>query len=149
MALRTPEADVVPRDTVIIGENGTALGVDTAWGAEIVLPGARFAADAAYLQQGDDLVLVGQDGATFVVRGYFLLDDPPDLVTPEGGRITPALVQSFTPPETAGQYAQAGQLAQSAQPIGQVKDLTGQASAVRVDGTRVALNAGDSVIRAT
>ena len=115
-------------------------------GEPILLPSGVFLTDASYLQQGDDLVLIGPDGTVFVVRGYFLLDNPPDLISPEGGRMTAALVQSFTPPEAAGQYAQLGdQLAQAAQPIGQVKDLTGQAFAVRADGTRVALSAGDPV----
>ena len=81
--------------------------------AVVMLPSGRFASDSAYLQQGDDLVLVAPDGTTVVVRGYFLLDNPPDLVSPEGGRMTAAMVRSFTPPETAGQYALAGdQLAQ-------------------------------------
>ncbi len=147
MAVRTPEIDVVQRDSNQNNQISTQSGADAAWGVEIMLPGARFASDAAYLQQGDDLVLVGKDGTTFVVRGYFLTDSPPDLITPEGGRLTPALVQSFTPPEAAGQYAQIGQIAQAAEPIGQVKDITGQAFAVRADGTRAALSAGDSVFQ--
>ena len=57
------------------------------------------------------------------------------------------MVDSFTPPEAAGQYAQAGQLAQAAEPIGQVSDLTGQVFAVRADGTRVQLSAGDAVFQ--
>ena len=117
-------------------------------GAPVVLPDGQFLTDASYLQQGDDLVLIGPDGATVVVRGYFLLDNPPDLISPDGGRMTAAMVDSFTPPESAGQYAEVGnQLAQAAQPIGQVSDVTGQAFAVRADGTRVALNAGDPVFQ--
>jgi hypothetical protein len=73
-----------------------------------MLPSGRFASDAEYLQQGDDLLLIGPDGATVVVRDYFLTDSPPDLLTPEGGRVTPAIVDSFTPPEAVGQYAQVG-----------------------------------------
>lgn len=145
MALRTPEADVKLRDSADTRGTSAQVGADATWGPEVVLPGARFAADATYLQQGDDLVLIGTDGSTFVVRGYFLLDNPPDLVTPEGARMTPALVDSFTPPEATGQYAQVGQIAQAADPIGQVKDITGKAFAVRTDGTRAQLSAGDSV----
>lgn len=145
MALRTPEMDVKLRGAADIRGTSAQEGADAAWGPEVVLPGARFATDATYLQQGDDLVLIGTDGSTFVVRGYFLLDNPPDLVTPEGARMTPALVDSFTPPEATGQYAQVGQIAQAAEPIGQVKDITGKAFAVRTDGTRAPLSAGDSV----
>ncbi len=147
MALRTPEADVARGSVSEIHNNLEQSGADATVGTNVVLPGMGFATDAAYLQQGDDLILIGKDGVSFIVRNYFLLDNPPDLVTPEGGRITPSLVQSFTPPEATGQYAQVGQLAQAAEPIGQVKDLTGQAFAVRVDGTRVALSAGDAVFQ--
>ena len=145
MALRTPEVDVILRESADFRGTSAQVGADATWGPEVVLFGARFATDATYLQQGDDLVLIGTDGSTFVVRGYFLLDNPPDLVTPEGARITPALVDSFTPPEATSQYTQVGQIAQAAEPIGQVKDLTGKAFAVRTDGTRSPLSAGDSV----
>ena len=145
MALRTPEAEAAHHSGLDFAGNAPARSVDAAGHAEFLLPSARFATDASYLQQGDDLVLIGPDGATFIVRGYFLLDSPPDLTTPEGGRISAALVDSFTPPETAGQYAQAGQLAQVGQPIGQVKDLAGSVFAVRTDGTRAKLAAGDPV----
>ena len=89
-----------------------------------MLPSGQFASDASYLQQGDDLILTAPDGTTVVVEGYFLADPTPDLLTPEGGIMTPALVQSFSRAESAGQYAQAGQVAQTAEPIGQVQDLS-------------------------
>ena len=103
----------------------------TSAGEGFLLPNARFAVDAEYRQQGDDLVLTGGDGMTVVVPGYFLADPRPDLLTPEGGRITPSLVASFTPPEAAGQYAQAGSFAQAAEPIGQVDNATGGIFVVR------------------
>ena len=145
MAPRSPELDASRSISLETGGNSRTLAADTSGATEILLPTAQFATDASYVQQGDDLLLVGRDGMVFVVRGYFLLDNPPDLTTPEGGRITAALVESFTPPESAGQFAQAGQVAQAAQPIGQVKDLAGQVFAVRADGTRVKLDAGDPV----
>ena len=119
----------------------------TSAGEGFLLPNARFAVDAEYRQQGDDLVLTGGDGMTVVVPGYFLADPRPDLLTPEGGRITPSLVASFTPPEAAGQYAQAGSVAQAAEPIGQVDNATGGVFATRADGTRVRLSAGDPVFQ--
>ncbi|MDA0661928.1 MAG: FecR domain-containing protein, partial [Proteobacteria bacterium] len=100
-----------------------------------------------FRQHGGDLVLTGPDGKTVTVAGYFLQDPPPDLLLPGGGRLTPAMVDSFTPPEAAGQYAQAGQLAQAGEPIGQVRDITGNVFAVRADGTRVQLAAGDPVFQ--
>ena len=77
--------------------------VEASADAPVMLPSGQFASDAAYRQQGDDLVLTTADGKTVVVEGYFRLDPPPDLLTPEGGRLTPAMVDSFTPPEAVGQ----------------------------------------------
>ncbi len=108
-----------------------------------MLPSGQFASDAEYLQQGDDLVLIGTDGATVVVRDYFLSDPPPDLLTPEGGRLTPAMVDSFTPPEAVGQYAQAGDSA--AAPIGQATSIVGQVFVVRTNGVRETIGAGDAI----
>jgi len=124
---------------------GSAAQIIEASSGMVMLPSGQFASDAQYLQQGDDLLLIGPDGTTVMVRGYFLLDNPPNLITPEGGVISPSLVRSFTPPETVGQYALAGDQLAQAESIGTVKALTGQAFAVRTDGTRVQLAAGDPV----
>ena len=150
MAYRTP-GDAAgtsgrsgPEDVSSVSGN---LIYQAASGAPVMLPDGQFASDATYRQQGDDLVLTGPDGTTVTVEGYFLADPAPDLLTPEGGRMTPALVDSFTPPESAGQYAQAGQVAQAADAIGQVQDLSGQVFVVRADGTREQLAAGDAVFQ--
>ena len=74
----------------------------------VALPNMAFATAARFARQGDDLVLEGADGSVVVVAGYFLAEPPPTLVTPEGGTIDAALVQTFTAPEAAGMYAQAG-----------------------------------------
>ena len=145
MAVRiaAPEADSAKPESAA----GAAPLVFEASSGAVMLPSGRFASDAAYLRQGDDLVLIAPDGATVVVRGYFLLDDPPNLITPEGGVLSAALVGAFTPPQAAGQYARAGDQLAQAEAIGQVKDLTGQAFAVRTDGTRVQLASGDAVFQ--
>jgi hypothetical protein len=84
----------------------------------VTLPSSTFATSARYLEQGDDLVLVGQDGSTVVIPDYFVLEPLPDLLTPEGGKVTPELVRSFLIPEAAGQVAQLGSAL--SEPIGQV-----------------------------
>jgi hypothetical protein len=129
-----------------VGGAGGSFVADAADGP-VTLPSGRFATDAEYRQHGDDLVLTGPDGTTVTVAGYFLQDPPPDLLLPGGNRLTPAMVDSFAPPETAGQYAQAGQLAQAGVPIGLVQTVTGQAFAVRVVGTRVQLAVGDQLFQ--
>ena len=109
---------------------GSATQIIEASSGMVMLPSGQFTSDAQYLQQGDDLLLIGPDGATVVVRGYFLLDNPPNLITPEGGVISPSLVRSFTPPETVGQYALAGDQLAQAESIGTVKALTGDRKSV-------------------
>ncbi|MDA0663389.1 MAG: FecR domain-containing protein [Proteobacteria bacterium] len=150
MAYRTPDDAAGPSGRAPLdgGAGARELSAFVASAdAPVMLPSGQFASDAAYRQQGDDLVLTAPDGKTIVVEGYFRLDPPPDLLTPEGGRLTPAMVDSFTPSEALGQYAQAGQLAQAAEPIGQVSELSGSVFAVRADGTRVQLAAGDAVFQ--
>ena len=120
----------------------SAIVVDA--GAPVMLPSGRFASDASYVQQGDDLLLIGPDGATVVVRDYFLTDSPPDLLTPEGGRVTAEIVNAFTPPESAGQVAQAGTAA-PAEAIGQVSSVSGKAYVVRSNGVREEVGAGDPI----
>lgn len=88
--------------------SGGAIVIDATVGVAVVLPSGQFLSNVRYLQQGHDLVLVRPDGATYLVRGYFLLDNPPDLISSDGGRMTAAMVDSFTPPEAAGQYAELG-----------------------------------------
>ena len=133
--------------TGVFASGVDSLVLDAHAATGIMLPDGDFATSAQFTRQGDDLLLIGPEGRVVVVQDYFLIEPRPDLLTPEGGRITASLVNSFTPPEAPGQYAQVGGTPTKAEAIGQVKDLTGQAFAVRSDGTRVQLSAGDSVFQ--
>ena len=116
---------------------------DAAGQAEIAVPDAAFLSDAQYVRHGSDLYAADAAGRTIVVRGYFTADPAPDLVTADGTRaVSPEIVDSFTVPSTAGQYAQLGAPASGLQ-IGQVSELSGRVFAVRADGTRVELGTGD------
>ena len=112
--------------------------------SEVLLPNDSAATDSQFVKQGDDLLLIAPDGGVILVKDYFLSEPPPVLTTPNGGRLSAELVASFTPPEAVGQYAQASGL-ETGEAIGQVTSLVGNAYAVRIDGTRVLLSAGDSV----
>lgn len=138
------------------GSNTDQGHVPSDWQAPVVvradsasivhLPDGNFVVSATFQRQGGDLVLTGADGRVVILEGYFLSDNPPDIETADGGFLTAQLVESFLLPETPGQYAQAGPTA-GAQAIGQIQTLTGSAFAVRVDGTRIALNTGDPVFQ--
>ena len=110
----------------------------------LLVPNANMLLTANFVRAGDDLLLVGQDGAQVLIRGYLSLDNPPDLMTENGGLLRSELVLRLAGPEAPGQYAQDA-LALGAEPIGQVEDAVGEVTATRIDGTTVTLNVGDAV----
>lgn len=129
------------------GSAGAPHVLDGTGAASVQLPDASFLTDGQFVRSGADLKIELPDGRTAVVEGYFQGTESPDLVGPDGGGVlSPALVQSFLGSLTPGQYAQAAPSA-AAQPIGQVDALDGQATAVRTDGTRIALEKGDPVFQ--
>ena len=128
----------------------TATVVDALSSETVMLPSGRFASDAQYSKHGTELHLTGPDGATVIVRDYFLAEPAPDLTTLEGGRHSAELVQSFTPPETAGPYAQATPTvltaaAPNASPVGQATSTEGTVYVVRTNGVREAIKSGDPI----
>jgi hypothetical protein len=116
---------------------------DAAGQASIPVPDAAFLSDAQYVRHGSDLYAADGDGRAIVVRGYFTADPAPNLVTADGTRAaSPEMIDAFSVPSTAGQYAQLGS-APSGPQIGQVSEASGRVFAVRADGTRVELGTGD------
>ena len=109
----------------------------------VILPDTAFAT-ARFRRQGDDLILDAADGTAVTIAGYFRAAPPPDILTPEGTRLAPSLIEAFLPPEAPGQYAQAGAPAEPV-PVGQVRDLDGDATVIRADGTRAPLAVGDAL----
>ncbi len=119
--------------------------VDAGAGGALTLPSASFIADGQFARVGSDLSITNTDGHEVIVQGYFAGDASPDLLSPDGAQLlTPGLVGSFLTPLAPGQYAQAAPTL-SAAPIGQVLDLSGEAFAVRADGTHIQLAKGDAV----
>ena len=111
-------------------------------GGEIVVPEFMDLFGAEFVRQGADLLLVGKDGTTALVKNYFASDlsngEAWPLVAENGGVLSFDLVQSLAGPAAPGQYAQAGPAGQGAA-IGQVATGTGDVTATRVDGTVVTL----------
>ena len=128
------------------GAAAPVLTLDAAGVTELVVPGGSFLLTAAYVREGPDLVLVGADGTTVVIRDYFALDAPPVLLTEGGARIVPELAEALAGPAAPGEYAQAG-ADELDQPIGQVETVAGEATALRLDGTEVVLGEGDSIFQ--
>ena len=105
----------------------------------------QFVATADMTRQGMDLHLTAPDGKSVVIEGYFSQDPPPDLITHDGARLSPQLVDSFLPPEHVGQYAASGQTVTDESPAGKIIEVVGDAHIVRADGTKVPATMGTPV----
>ena len=122
-------------DTTVIqvGDSGT-----------LEVPGGTMMLTADYSQAGDDLVLEGTDGTTVVIQDYFAVAESPSLVTSGGAQLDSSLVSRLANAGSPMQIAQEG-AAVGEQPIGTVDTAEGEVFAIRADGTRVLLQAGDPV----
>ena len=110
----------------------------------IVVPGGDWPLNAQFIRQGPDLLIAGRDGESFLLRDYFHGGTSSDLVTESGSLLRSELVERLlTGMPAPGQYAQTA--GEEGEVIGQVETLLGNATAKRVDGTEVALTAGDAV----
>ncbi|MEM7122607.1 MAG: FecR domain-containing protein [Pseudomonadota bacterium] len=110
------------------------------------LPFGDMALRADFDRQGPDLVIEGLDGTQVVIQDYFATTEPSDLVLGDGaGVLKGALVSALAGSPTAGQYAQAETASVTDGAIGQVEAATGEAFAIRADGTQVALEVGSPI----
>ena len=130
--------------------SSTSVVLEAGSGPSISVPGGHFLLVADYIREGADLVLVGPDGQTVVVRDYFASDAPPTLITEGGSRVPPDLAEALAGPAAPGQYSQTSDQASdsgAAPPIGQVETLEGSATATRADGTEVTLTSGSPIFQ--
>ncbi|MGE0744695.1 MAG: hypothetical protein AB7K86_05580, partial [Rhodospirillales bacterium] len=115
--------------------------------SELHVPGADFVIAADYARHGHDLMLTGADGASVLVRGYYMAETPPTLVSDLGARMSPELVAKLAGPLAPGQYAQAGASPGPGAAIGKVELITGGATVTHANGVREALHQGDPVYK--
>ncbi|MFZ2100800.1 MAG: hypothetical protein WAU86_09575, partial [Oricola sp.] len=125
--------------------DGGISAIDTA-DQQSILFDAESLFSAEFSRAGDDLLLNTTHGGKFLLRDYFAQEQPPQLETPEGARLTPSTVESLAGPEAPTAYAQAGGV-QPEQPIGEVSDLNGVARVQRTDGSREDLSEGDPIFQ--
>ena len=101
---------------------------------------------ASFDRQGPDLLIEARDGSQILIQDYFTAATPPDLILGDGaGVMKGSLVSALAGSPTPGQYAQLDTASLTASSVGQVEAITGEAFAVRVDGTRVALEVGSPI----
>jgi hypothetical protein len=106
----------------------------------IVVPDAHLLFAGDYKRAGLDLVL-SKDGHDHVVQDYFKGHVRAALSSPDGARLSGALVDSLT---GEVQVAQLSGATAAATVIGRVTKLTGSATAIR-NGVSIQLNMGDNV----
>ena len=129
-----------------LGEDRGVAVVQAEGGTSQVLPAGAWVLQAEFVRQGPDLLLVGADGQQILIRDFFQLPNPPDLVLEGGLFISAQLAARLAGPLAPGEYAQAAPAGASG-PIGKVVELEGKATATRADGTKVELKEGDSVFQ--
>ncbi len=106
---------------------------------------ADFLFSAEFARQGEDLLLHGLEGNEVLLRDYFARDEPPQLESAEGARLSAETVQSLAGPEFPPAYAQAAGEVQLGPPIGEVSSLNGVARVQHSDGSRDNLQDGDPI----
>jgi hypothetical protein len=117
------------------------------------IPGEAWLLKADFAPQGPDLLLTGTDNTQILIRDYFNLDIPPDLVTDGGAVISAELAVKLAGPSAPGQFAllENGpftQLAQaSVEPIGTIETSNGLVEVTRVDGTKDTVSKGDVIFQ--
>jgi VCBS repeat-containing protein len=111
----------------------------------VVIQDAHFLLSAHFEKHGSDLILSGE-GKKIVVEGYFDLLHRPDLTAPDGGGLSPQLIDKLAVSPTAGQYAQAGAPA-SAPVIGKVERVGGSATVQHANGVVQELHVGDQIMQ--
>jgi hypothetical protein len=115
-------------------------------GPTATIPDAHLLFTAQFARAGDNLLLHGEDGRSFVVQDYFATDDRARLLSPEGAALSPAVVAALAGPLAAGQYAQAGAAPSAAQAVGRVAQADSDATIVR-NGVVIAANTGDPILK--
>jgi hypothetical protein len=120
------------------------LRLDASGDGPVVLPSNETAANAQFSREGADLYLREPDGHAIKVAGYFSHDNPPDLVSADGARLSHSMVDSFLMPAHPVQVA-ANATASDASPVGKVTEVLGDATITRTDGTHAKIDAGMAV----
>ena len=110
---------------------------------EIPVPGQGFVTNAVMTQDGADLVLESADGVTIVIEGYFSADTPPDLISPDGKVLTPALVKSFI--QASNDFAEDQTAMNDTTPVGQVGEVSGHATVTHANGTTETITKGTPI----
>jgi Ca2+-binding RTX toxin-like protein len=126
------------------GGSFTVLQVDQ---GSVAVPSLSVITSGAYDRVGTDLLIQAPDGATYLVRDYFIQNPLPSLGTADGAaEISGTLVSRLAGPLAPAQVASTDvQLAQADSPIGTIHSTSGPVTIKHADGTVTQAVAGDPV----
>ncbi len=144
-------SDLGPQSDQISG-NSLVFVLQAESGVPLSVPGDSWLLKADFSPQGGDLLLTGPDGTQVLIRDFFNLNNPPDLLTDSGAMITADLAVTLAGPTAPGQFALIengpfAELAQAAESIGRVEATDGLVEAIRIDGTKITLAKGDDIFQ--
>jgi len=103
------------------------------------LSGAMIA-DGTYTREGSDLIITNSNDASVTIESYFSPLDQATLLSTDGARLTPDMVDSFL--SHSNHYAQSTLTMNDIPPIAEATDVFGDVIVTRADGTKVSLESG-------
>ena len=117
-------------------------------GATATIADAHLLFNSDLTRAGNDLLLNGADGERAIVRDYFTSAERPALMSAEGARLSPDLVDALTRSAAAQQYAQAAPSTPVAgDAVGRVVTASADSTVLR-NGAPVTVRPGDPILRA-
>ncbi|HZE17917.1 MAG TPA: FecR family protein, partial [Mycobacterium sp.] len=129
------------------GASPTAVAVhEGPLGATATIPDSHLLFTAHFERAGADLILRGDAGKSAIVHDYFASEHRAQLLSPNGASLSADVVAALAGPLASGQYAQAGQGNPTAQAVGRVVKVDGDATIVR-NGLVVTLHVGDAILK--
>ncbi len=100
-------------------------------------------ANASFDRIGQDLQIVGKDGGTLLIKGYFSADKTDDLELQQGTTFHAEWVERLS--TQSDQFAQTANTQKSS--IGSIESLSGTVTVERADGSTATLKEGDPVFQ--
>lgn len=132
-------------DTVDTGTTWTSHSTNS---DAVEIPDSYLLFNAEFGRAGFDLTLTDDQGHSMRIADYFRHEQSPDLVSPDGAKLTGSVVEKLAGPQFPGQYSQVGELTgQQAIAIGQVESTTSGSTVKRADGSVEPLAEGTKVFQ--
>ena len=118
------------------------LSIQITDGKPVEIPTADVLIDATFIKDGADLVLHPEGGTPITIEGYFGTLDAPDIISADGARLTPDMVEAFAQSVHDGQYANNASSLSDVSAIGQISEMIGHVMVTRADGSEIMAEPG-------